>query len=79
MLDKSKILAMIKAMGRGENPKQGSVLERWMTVPDTPLQRSILNRIERRFAGQPNPTDDEIIMAIESYASASRPFKKLAA
>jgi len=49
-----------------------------MTVPDTPLQRSILNRIERRFASQPNPTDDEIILAIESYTSASRPYKKLA-
>lgn len=79
MLDKNKILAMIKAMARGENPKQSSVLERWMTVPDTPLQRSILTRIEQRFASQPNPTDDEIIKAIESYASASGPYKKLAA
>jgi hypothetical protein len=69
MLDKSRVLAMIKAMGRGENPKQNSVLERWMTMPDTPLQRSILNRIERRFTSQRNPTDDEIIKASGSYAS----------
>jgi hypothetical protein len=67
MLDKSKILAMIKAMGRGENPKHTAVLTRWMTVPETPYQRSILSRIERRFASQPTPTDDEIIKAIEAY------------
>lgn len=70
MLDKRKILGMIKALGHGENPKKTSVVERWMTVPDTPMQQSILNRIERRFAGQPNPSDDEIVKAIESYVKA---------
>ena len=70
MLEQTKVLAMIKAIGRGENPRHPAVLSRWMTVPDTPSQKQMVTRLEHRFASQPNPTDDDIIKAIESYANA---------
>lgn len=70
MLDQSKVLAMTQAIANDENPKKTSVLQRWMTVPDTPKQRSIFTRVEHRFASTPNPTDDEIIQAIHAYAKA---------
>jgi hypothetical protein len=68
MIDKSKGLAMVKAVMYGENPKKPAVLERWMTVPATPKQQSILSRVEKRFAGQSNPSDEEIVQAIKAYA-----------
>jgi len=39
-----------------------------MTASDTLKQQSILGHIERHFAGKPNPTDDEMVQAIEAYA-----------
>jgi len=67
MLDQNKVLAMIKTAAAGENPRKSLVLQRWMTVPETPKHRSILAAIERRFASQPEPSDEELVQAVEAY------------
>lgn len=69
MLDSKKVLAMIKAIEHGENPKKGWVLDRWKTAPDTAKERSILGCIERRLALKSKPTDDDIIKAIHAHIS----------
>jgi hypothetical protein len=69
MLNAKKILAMIKAIEHGENPRKSWVLDRWMTVPDTAKERSILGCVERRLALKSNPTDEDIMKAIDAYVS----------
>lgn len=67
MLDQNKVLAMIKTVTAGQNPRNNATLERWMTVPETPKHRSILAAIERRFASKPEPSNEELVQAVEAY------------
>ena len=46
-----------------------------MTVPDTPKERSILTRIERRMMGHPEPSEDEIVKEIEICSQPWTPAK----
>ena len=68
MLNSKKTLGMIKAIQHGEDPKKPWILNHWMSGPVTSKDRSILSCIDRHLSSLSDPTDDEIIKAIQLYA-----------
>jgi len=68
MLNSRRTLGMIKAIQHGEDPKKTWVMNHWMSAPVTAKDRSILSCIDRHLSRSPDPTDDEIIKAIQLYA-----------